>query len=248
VSEDREETAQAPRARRTRAGRMARPPEAPVGDIDNLFERIRTIAPPTHVDAAWANGFGLKDAVAVLKWIGLVEGGNGDHSGRVDADLWNRVRLPGTRQEALAQLVRSSYAPIFDQVDVSEATREDLDGAFVTKYNLGDSRRYVRAFLNLCGHAGIEAAAGRAAIPAPATVGNLAPTSAPKPAHRPAARAAANASAPPPEAPRTQPFSRNDPVRVGVAANVEIPAGWTEEQIRARLKMVKRVVEDIDRR
>lgn len=224
-----------PKAQLSRAARMDRPPEAATGDIDRLFDRLRTLAPPTKVDQGWAKSFSLTDAVKVLTWLGLVRDGK-----PTDPALWNRVRLLASRQDALGELVRESYKAIFNQIDVAEATREDIEGAFVNQYNLGDTSRYIRAFGALCRHAGI-------AVPAL------------EPRHAPAAPdAAASASGGRPTNPPTQSRPANTGGRPSarppetapapvLTASIEIPADWTEEQIKERLALVKRLIANDDK-
>jgi hypothetical protein len=233
--------------KRTRARRMQRPPEVAATDIDRLFERIRTIAPPAKVDAAWARSFGLADATIILSWLGLA-----DQGGTVeDPTLWNRVRMPATREEALAALVRKSYDRIFATVDATLASREDLEGAFVNAYNLGDTRRYIRAFARLCRHAGIQIAAfepvGEAAVgsapanpPGPKTVHGPGNTNRAKPKPMNADEISAAAS--------THLGPRRDVSQwstAGINVNIEIPADWTEDQIRKRVAEVKKALAEV---
>jgi hypothetical protein len=228
-----------PRVRLKRAGLGPRPPEVAAGDIDKLFERMRTIAPPPKVDADWAKSFNLTDATIILNWLGLTKDG-----GVTDSGLWNRVRMPATRQASLSDLVRASYAKIFEQIDVSEATKEDLEGAFVNEYNLGDTGRYIRAFITFCRHAGIPVAASDSrpdATPtAPATLVRTGP-----------GVRKATKQAPAVAAPRhvDGPLRKTPAARDGcISVSVEIPAEWTEEQIRERLAVVARVLAETDER
>jgi hypothetical protein len=171
------------RDRRTRAPRRARPPEVAAADIDRIFDAngIAKKAAPAKLDAAWSRSAGLPDAHIVLNWLNLAP------EGVVDRALWNRVRLPTSRQTALAEQVRKAYAPVFDALDdLGTATKAQLDEAFVTAYDLGDTVRYVRAFGILCRQAGIavqalsaRAAGDEASQDAPAR------TAQPRPARRP---------------------------------------------------------------
>jgi hypothetical protein len=225
------------RVKGTRAARMQRPPEVAAADIDRLFERIRTIAPPAKVDAAWSRSFDLKDATIILSWLGLVKNGKVE-----DAALWNRVRMPATREDALADLVRTSYEKIFAEVDVAEASREDLEGAFVHEYNLGDTRRYIRAFAKLCKHAGIPVTAFHKSGDATSTAATpKTPTEQRAPVQRKTKAAASPRSdAAPKEAPASRDGSKGP--ASGINVNIEIPADWTEDQIRERVATVKRAL------
>jgi hypothetical protein len=216
------------------AAHPARPPEVAVADIDRLFERMRTIAPPLKVDLAWAKNFKLTDATIILNWLGLAK-----DSKVADPALWNRVRMPATRAASLADLVRASYAEIFDRVDVSEAAREDLESAFVNEYNLGDTRRYIRAFVTLCRHARIRVAAFDARSEGERDAPTTPPRSAPegrKPATQPPIVQAPKGMA---EEPQHRAFLTPAPA---ISVSIQIPADWTEDQILERVATVTRVL------
>jgi hypothetical protein len=223
--------------KRTRASRaIARPPDTAAGDIDQLFERIRTIAPPTVLNGPWAEGFGLSAAAAtVLKWLGLVK------DGQVDAQLWGEIRVPKTRQDALSRLVREAYAPVFEQVEVAEATKDDLIGAFITEYKMGDPARYVRAFVTLCRHAGIEVGAdeakGEEGDARAETKPKVTSSKAAKPSQRQRNDTAKRSTTEEIRETREQ-------ARPAIGVNIEIPADWTDEQVRARIAAVKRALDD----
>lgn len=230
-----------PRKVRTRASRnIARPPFTAASDIDALFERIQRIAPPGRVDDAWARGFSLSEKVVnVLEWLGVV-----NKDGTVVAERWNRIRLPATRQETLSELVKSSYDAIFEQVEIAGASREDLDGAIVVKYGLGDSRRYLKAFATLCKHAGIPLAFET----------RRSGSTASNPADGKPTAARSATSSPAPKTQRTSLRARPDPptgesrgatVASGITVNVEIPAGWSEDEIRERLAEVNRLLNEL---
>jgi hypothetical protein len=112
-----------------------RPPYASAGDIDALFDRIKTMQAPRKIDAEWAATYNLapNQPVAIpnlLKWLGVI-----DQDGAATPDTWDPIRLPGSRAEALAPLVRESYSDVFDRIDVEHATQEDLAGTFIVAYS-----------------------------------------------------------------------------------------------------------------
>jgi hypothetical protein len=227
------------RLRRTRAPRRARPPEVAVADIDRLFDGLRMIAPPPRIDAAWARGAQLTDANIVLNWLGLAP------DGAVDRTLWNRVRLPGSRPEALSALARQAYAPIFDEVgDVATATREQLEEAFVTQYDLGDTRRYMRAFGAICRNAGISVPVleGRAVTADPAPRARVVAVPAPKSVSTPK-----SASKPQPASKDAQTPGKREPTGdAGIILSITVPPEWSEDEIRERIAAVRRAVADLD--
>ena len=216
-----------------KVGRAPRPPEVAASDIDKLLDRMRTLAPPPKVDAAWARSFNLTDATIILGWLGLVKDGK-----VVDPAVWNRVRIPATRAAALGDLVRSSYASIFEQIDVAEATREDLEGAFVNEYNLGDTRRYVRAFATLCRHSEIPVRAFEGRTDAGAADSVALPRR--EVARRSAKQAMPLAAAK--EKTKERLGTPRSTFHHAITVSVQIAPDWTEDQIRERLSSVNRIL------
>lgn len=148
------ELAAAPRRRvGSRARRdVERPPITATSDIDAFFERMRTLAAPRRIDQAWARDFRLhKQVIPMLAWIGVT-----NSIGEPDHERWNDLRAPRTRATSLDGALRQSYDPIFRQIDLVSATRTDLEGAFISAYQMGDPARYVRAFVALCRHAHLD--------------------------------------------------------------------------------------------
>jgi len=238
MTDERQEKGGRAKVARRRAARMDRPPESATGDIDRVFERMRTLAPPAKIDQAWATSFTLPDAVKILTFLGIAEEGK-----PVDTALWNRVRLPASREEALGELVREAYKPIFDQIaDVAEASREDIEGAFVNQYNLGDTGRYLRAFGAFCRHAGISVPALEPRRAEVGSGGTKPPRTDPPARTKP--------QTPKPAAASTARDERGKPSTGGsgsLTASVVISPEWTEEQIRERLALVKRLVDEAGR-
>jgi hypothetical protein len=221
----------------------SRPPYASAADLSKLFERMGTIADPGSVTTEWVVSYKLAAAqpeaiVSVLKWLGVVDA-KGNSSG-----VWNEIRVAATRQAKLEELVRTAYRDVFDRIDVAEASVEDLQGTFIQAYGSGDPGRHLTCFLALCSHAGIptkikarkvERGAGKARqAGAPLRLPNdqeNAPLG--TAVHPPAKRVA-------PPATRRQ---QSDAPAVTVSLNVEIPASWSEEQIRERLTTIRRASE-----
>ncbi len=93
----------------------------------------------------------------MLVWLGIVS----DDGEPVDEELWDRVRFPDTRAEALGQLIQRSYRAVFDAVEVAEANREQLNIEFARIYGLGDAKNRVTTFIRLCELANIPVGATR---------------------------------------------------------------------------------------
>jgi len=190
--------------------------------------------PPKKVDTAWVKNFGFDTAhpsaiPSMLRWLGVID--EEDQS----TGVWDKLRVASTRQETLAQLVRSAYQPIFDAIDVEHASTSDLRGAFVSAYSVGDPRRHIGCFLALCNHAGI-ATAEEATSRESSTGGETKPK-----AVTPKKSQASKATSP--KTPRQPRQIAPEGGGITITLNVEIPADWTEEQIRERYAAVARAVE-----
>lgn len=202
-----------------------------MSDVDAFFERVETIGepkPPKKVDSSWVATYGFQTAhpsaiPSMLRWLNIIND-EGESTG-----VWNELRVDSKRQNTLERLVREAYGEVFDEVDVEKASPRDLRGAFVSAYSIGVPNRHINCFLALCRHAGIATA-----VEASARESKPVAPSRPKPT--PKATAAKETPKPP----------RKAPGGVNVTLNIEIPADWTEEQIRARLAVVNRAAGQSD--
>jgi hypothetical protein len=215
------------------AKKKKRPPYISGPDINALFERIRTMQAPKKVDTDWVETYKLapnqpQGVPSLLWWLGIV-----DEDGAVSAEKWDSVRLPQSRPQALEPLVRDAYSDIFDRIDVEHATQDDLSGAFINAYGMGDPRRQIRCFLVLCALAGIPTAVDASRRPGPEP-GTTKPISngrtTPQTATRKKDKQTGSVKLP------------SVGAGVLVALTVEIPAEWNEDQIRKRLVTVARVL------
>jgi len=211
--------------------RSAKPPYTSVSDVDAFFERIQNIGepkPPKKVDTAWVKNYDFETAhpsaiPSMLRWLGVIND-QGESTG-----VWDKLRVDASRQATLEQMVRKAYKGIFDAVDVEKASGRDLRGAFVSVYSIGDSGRHIKCFLALCEQAGIKTA--EAAHEREAKPKEKAATK-PKPKAATINRPETTTRTPKPHVPEG----------VAITANVEIPADWTEEQIRERIATVTRAI------
>lgn len=213
-----------------------KPPYTSVNDVDAFFDRVQTIAepkPPKKIDTAWVESYGFETGhpsaiPSMLRWLGVVDDEN------ESTGVWDKLRVDNAREEALGGLVRDAYKPLFDAVDVEKATARDLRGAFVSTYSIGDPARHIKCFLALCRHAGIPTAE------AAQTRGTNGKEQA----------AESNSRSRPARKNETQPRKQRMHQRqapklpgqpgVSITLNVEIPAEWTEEEIRERIAAVTR--------
>lgn len=200
-----------------------RPPYTSKADLERLFDRMRTLADPGTIDSKWVESYGLAASqppavLSVLKWLGVV-----DESG-VSAGVWNDLRVLSTRPEVLRGLIETAYSDIFARIDLATATRQDIDGAFISAYRSGNTDRPVGCFLALCEQAGIETGTTSAAR-------NVAVGSAPKRERREGGK-------------RRSPVLGRVPREAGdpsvvLQLNVEVAAEWSEDQVRERIKTVR---------
>jgi hypothetical protein len=218
-------------------GKTLKTPYTSVGDIEAFFERVQTIAepkPPKKVDSAWVESYQFKTAhpsaiPSMLRWLGVID------EESESAGVWNDLRVDGTRQTTLARLVKDAYGAVFDAVDVEKATARDLRGAFVSAYSIGDPGRHIKCFLALCQQAGIATAEE-------ATARESKQNGDSKPKAK--SKAAPTNGTSRPTTPRRARQTRAVPEASGVSVNlnVEIPADWSEEQIRERIAIVTRAL------
>jgi hypothetical protein len=214
------------------------PPYTTAADIESFFGRIGNKAPPDKLDKDWVENYGIaanqpSGIVAMTKWLGIV-----DENGSAKADVWNKIRQPASRAEALDPLVREGYSAVFGRISVEEASREDLYGAFIDAYGVGDPEKKVKCFLTLCEYAYIKTAA-EAPKPTGTTNGTKG-SSSPKP------KAKVDRSAATPSKQNGKKTETVTPVSTGmtIALNVEIPAAWTEDEVRERIALVSRAVRE----
>jgi hypothetical protein len=210
-----------------------RPPYTSAADLNRLFERMRTIGDPGTIDSKWVTSFNLASSqpegvVAALKWLGVIEK-DGSSTG-----VWNEIRA--SKAETLKRLMETAYADIFSRVDVEEASREDLEGAFISAYDSGSTAKLIKCFLALCEHAGIETKVEQHRSPG---VTGSSPGKAAKPAAGKAQPKVTETT--PPK--RKQVPAGDGVVAVGLSLNIEIPANWSEEQVTKRIASVRRAVE-----
>lgn len=221
--------------------RTLKTPYTSVSDVDAFFERVETIGepkPPKKVDSAWVVSYQFKTAhphaiPSMLRWLGVID--DEGHS----TGVWNELRVDASRETTLARLVKEAYRAVFDAVDVEKATIRDLRGAFVSAYAIGDPGRQIKCFLALTRLAGIATAEEatpreRESKPTRDAKANHRPSSARNSANKDKANAT----------PRRERHQRGpDPSGVNITLNIEIPATWTEDQIRERIAAVTRAME-----
>jgi hypothetical protein len=212
-----------------------KPPYASTTAIDELFRRMENLKAPPKADSEWARAQAFDPGIpasipSMLRWLGVA-----DDEFRPDQKLWSELRFPESRLKALPALLKTSYAAIFDRIEVEGADRALLRSTFAGAYGSGDTQRPVAAFLTLARHAGMKVGAeqpDRKPSPHKAT----------PPARKPRQQVIPKA---PLNRPRSDPnlkgSSRSSDMTISLA--VEIPADWNEAQIADRILMVRRAME-----
>jgi hypothetical protein len=216
--------------------KVAPPPYAIVADIDSVFSRLRNIPDPGEVTNGWLVARKLASNTqpgavkGMLQWLGVV-----NVKGVTVDGVWDQLRAPQTRRETLEKLVQVSYAAVFEQFDdISEATKEDLEGAFISAYRTGSPTRPLGCFVALCRHAGIELKNVKVTSRADKT-----PAKKDKEAPRPqTGRKSAEKTA---AGTRDSEGSSGVPAAT-ISLSVQIPPEWTQEQIRERILLVRRAL------
>lgn len=219
-------------------------PYVPAGTIDKFFDRIKTVKPPPKVDNEWATSYGFAPprpaaVPSMLQWLGVT----GDDY-VPDTETWENLRHPDTRPDTLSKLVRSGYQAVFDAVDVEQVSREQLNIEFARAYSLGSAGERVTCFLKLCEVAGIELVAnGPTSRKAPdrqqTTTRRQASERSPK--KRASDLPVRQPPKPPAPAPKDLKSGRS---AVNVNLDVSIPAEWSSEQVRERLRVVAEAVKE----
>jgi hypothetical protein len=224
----------------------ARPPYTSVSDVDAFFQRVETLAEPKPsktVDSDWVKSYGFETAhpsaiPSMLRWLGVI-----DEDGK-STGVWNDLRVDGKREATLQRLVKQAYEGVFEAIDVEHATARDLRGAFVQVHSIGDPARQIKCFLALCQQAGIPTAVEANSRSQPND----------KAAKTQKPRAKATPAKPdrtipaPSKPPRDKTKSQSSSTRVGISMNlnVEIPAEWTESDIKDRVSAVASAIRAAD--
>ena len=217
------------------AEKQPRPPYTTQSDLDQLFKRMATMQDPKQISTKWVKDYNLAATqpaavVSVLKWLGVF-----DDDGK-SLGVWNDLRIESKREATLRGLMEKAYSAIFDRVEIAKADRQHLKGAFIDAYASGDPGRPIKCFLTLCDYAGIEAAAAEDSRKSPSRdTGNA------------KSGKSSGASASPKPKPSTKTPTAKEPAPaapggIAVTLNVEIPADWSEEQIRKRVTLIRDVI------
>ncbi len=210
--------------------RKPRPPYTSVGDLNTFFSKIANLGDPGTIDNKWVESYKLSTAqpraiVTLLQWLGVID------EQHKSTGVWNELRVPATRPNKLAELVKSSYKEIFDRINVAQAEREDLKGTFIQAYDSGNPTRPVACFVALCEHAGISIASGATARTVPQA----------NPDRGSSRGRSENAKQGRTRTSQRERGASDRPPEIAITLNLEIPADWSEERIRDRYEAVRRV-------
>jgi hypothetical protein len=214
---------------------------------------MQRMGDPGRIDSAWLTSYQLGGAqphavIGMLKWLRII-----NDDGKTTGNGWDLLRT--SQRDSLERLVRDSYAPVFDAVDIEHADRTDIDGAFIHAYRSGDTGKPVTAFLTLCAIAGIEVPAIR---PSRATAAKTAPAAKKAPAVKKAPASRKSSASPSTDGGQSS-ESRESTARLPdsrlvsmgsvatVTFNVEIPGDWDSARVRERVVDVLDAVKSFDK-
>ena len=130
-----------------------RPPYASSGIADAIIDLFRKIT-ASKVDSKFivdnniatsSNAFRATD---FLKWLGIT-----DTDGNVNSEIAKKLRIVGDeRNKMIKELVEKAYKDLFEKVNVTEATKDNVINYFVHNHNFGGPQATQAAglFLHLC--------------------------------------------------------------------------------------------------
>lgn len=135
-------------------------PYAPGKLIDSFFDRIRRIRAPDTVDSNLLLDYGVSKSqvfavLGTLKFLQLIA-----PDGTPTAEF-RALQTEGDEfRSALRSIVETAYATVFERLDVSTATRDQMKNYFNRNYSPATADRAIALFLHLCNRAGIAVQTG----------------------------------------------------------------------------------------
>ncbi len=122
----------------------------------DLFRRmsLQKITSKFIVDNGFAtkpNAFKIMD---LLMWLGII-----DMEGNVNNDIARKLKLVGKdRDDFIINLIKKSYAELFEALDLMKVNRDDIINFIVNHYGFGQAQAKYAAilFLHFCQTYGIE--------------------------------------------------------------------------------------------
>ena len=132
-----------------------RAPYAPVGALHGFLASIKNGKPPPRIDVAYLRGHALARGnewafISALKFLGIV-----DYRGRPTTIFRKLQGAPDTTRDALASLVRTAYAPLFE-AGGDAMTKAALRSWLADNSSASQAANATRFFLEVCHAAGIE--------------------------------------------------------------------------------------------
>jgi hypothetical protein len=149
-------------------GDRAKPPYGPVSPVGEILEHYRSHDLPAGFDRALLRRLDIASnneskVLNTLSWLGFT-----DESGQPttvfrrlqasDADEFERV---------LAERIRAAYHEIFNQMDPTKASYDEIFRFFARQYSMSLGHSMARLFVGLCQSAGMRMAEVRRTTPAP---------------------------------------------------------------------------------
>jgi hypothetical protein len=214
-------------------------PYTKAATIDRFFEIIETKRPPDKVDKDWAKSYELEpnrlsSIPTLLRWLGVI-----DANFIPDKDKWEGIRHADTRSQVLSDLIRDAYSDLFDAAEVQNEDRDQLMREFSRTYELGDAGERVTCFLKLCEVAGLEMSANSSERNRTKKAEAATPDGRQK--QKPTRRKLAGSRR---EDIKKGSRDRAASVAVNVTLDIQVPADWSEEQVKERMRAIAAALEE----
>jgi hypothetical protein len=134
-------------------------PYAPKSAVSEFFDHIRYVRTPGKIDSSLLQDYGISASQAfpllsTLRFLGVIE------SDGTPTPAFRGLQTGGDEfQSALREIVQRAYSDLFSRLDVSRDSRDKIKNFFSRNYSPATAERATALFLDLCGEAGISAAA-----------------------------------------------------------------------------------------
>lgn len=136
-------------------------PYAPASVVSEFFDHIRYVRTPDMVDSGLLQDYGFSEGQAfplmsTLKFLGIIDANGTPTAG------FRALQTGGDEfQAALNKIIQRAYPDLFSRLDISRDSRDKIKNFFARNYSPATAERATALFLDLCGEAGISAAAAK---------------------------------------------------------------------------------------
>lgn len=136
-------------------------PYAPASVVSEFFDHIRYVRTPDKVDNGLLQDYGFSEGQAfplmsTLKFLGIIDTGGTPTAG------FRALQTGGDEfQAALNEMMQRAYSDLFSRLDITRDSKDKIKNFFARNYSPATAERATALFLDLCGEAGIDAAAAK---------------------------------------------------------------------------------------